>query len=41
VNFNIPEGYELYYLPEPVEIKNPYFEYHSSYQKREKDILSR
>ena len=34
VHFNIPEGYELYYLPEPVEIKNPYFEYRSSYQKK-------
>lgn len=39
VNFNIPEGYELYYLPEPVEIKNPYFEYHSSYQKKGRKIF--
>jgi hypothetical protein len=31
--FNIPEGYEVYYLPEPVEIKNPYFEYRSSYRR--------
>jgi len=32
VVFNIPKGYELYHLPEPVEIKNPYFEYRSSYR---------
>ncbi len=33
VSFNIPEGYYVYHLPEPVEIKNPYFEYRSSYRK--------
>jgi hypothetical protein len=33
VRFNIPEGYDVYHLPEPVEIKNPYFEYRSNYQK--------
>jgi hypothetical protein len=32
VEFNIPEGYEVYYLPEPIEIKNPYLEYRSSYR---------
>jgi len=33
VRFSIPEGYDVYHLPEPVEIKNPYFEYRSSYRK--------
>jgi len=33
VEFNIPDGYEVYYLPEPVEIKNPHFEYRSSYRR--------
>ena len=32
VVFNIPRGYEVYNLPEPVEINNPYFEYRSSYR---------
>jgi hypothetical protein len=31
VIFNVPEGYEVYYVPEPVAIKTPYFEYRSSY----------
>jgi len=31
--FNIPEGYEVYHLPEPVELKNPYFEFRSRYQR--------
>jgi hypothetical protein len=31
VEFNVPESYELYHLPEPVEIKNPYFKFRSSY----------
>lgn len=39
VEFNIPEGYELYYLPEPVEIKTPYFEYSSSYKKVGEKVL--
>jgi hypothetical protein len=39
VEFNIPEGYELYYLPEPVEIKTAYFEYHSSYKKVGEKVL--
>jgi len=30
--FNIPKGYEVYHLPEPVQIENPYFEYRSSYR---------
>ena len=39
VEFNIPEGYDVYYLPEPVEIENPYFEYRSSYRKKERKVL--
>jgi len=31
--FNVPEGYEVYHLPEPVGIKNQYFEFRSSYRK--------
>jgi hypothetical protein len=30
--FNIPDGYEAYYLPEPLEVINPYFEFRSSYR---------
>ena len=37
VEFNVPEGYKVYHLPEPMEIKNQYFEFRSSYrQEREK-----
>ncbi len=39
VEFNIPEGYEVYHLPEPIEIKTPYFEYHSSYKKEGEKVL--
>ncbi|MDP6178883.1 MAG: hypothetical protein QGG48_03240 [Desulfatiglandales bacterium] len=39
VEFNIPEGYDVYHLPEPVEIENPYFEYRSSYRKKERKIF--
>jgi hypothetical protein len=30
--FNIPDGYQVYYLPEPLEVINPYIEFHSSYR---------
>lgn len=30
--FNIPEGYEAYHLPEQVEVTNPYFDFRSHYQ---------
>jgi hypothetical protein len=33
VEFNVPEGYEVYHLPEPMEIKNQYFEFRSSYRQ--------
>lgn len=36
--FNIPEGYEVYHLPEPVEITNPYFEFRSDYQREGEKI---
>ena len=39
VEFNIPEGYEVYHLPKPVEIKTPYFEYHSSYRREGRKIF--
>ncbi|MBW2341878.1 MAG: DUF3857 domain-containing transglutaminase family protein [Deltaproteobacteria bacterium] len=32
VTFNIPEGYEIYYVPEPVELTNSHFEFRSCYQ---------
>jgi hypothetical protein len=32
VEFNIPEGYDVYYLPGKIEMNNPYFEYKSSYR---------
>jgi hypothetical protein len=37
--FSVPEGYEIYYLPEQVEMKNPYFEYCSSYRTEGRKIL--
>jgi hypothetical protein len=33
VEFNVPEGYEVYHLPEPVEVKNQYFEFRSSFRQ--------
>jgi hypothetical protein len=39
VEFNIPEGYEVYHLPEPMEIKNRYFEFHSNYRQEGERIL--
>ena len=39
VEFNIPEGYEVYYLPEPMEIKNQYFDFRSSYRQEGKRIF--
>jgi hypothetical protein len=38
VEFNVPEGYEVHYLPELVEIKNPYFEFRSSYRQEGQKI---
>ena len=38
VEFNIPESHEVYFLPEPIEIANKYFEFRSTYQK-EKDAI--
>jgi hypothetical protein len=37
--FSVPEGYEIYYLPEQVEMKNPYFEYYSGYRTEGRKIL--
>jgi len=39
VEFNIPEGYQVYYLPEPMEIKNQYFEFRSSYRQEGERIF--
>jgi len=39
VVFNIPEGYEVYHLPEPLEIKNPYFEFRSNYRQEGDRII--
>jgi hypothetical protein len=37
--FNVPEGYKVYYLPEPAEIKNQYFEFRSSYRQEGERIF--
>jgi transglutaminase-like putative cysteine protease len=37
--FTVPEGYEVYHLPEPLEIKNRYFEFRSSYRQDGDKIL--
>jgi hypothetical protein len=39
VEFNVPEGYEVYYLPEPMETKNQYFEFRSSYRQEGEKIF--
>lgn len=39
VEFNIPQGYDIYYLPEPVEVMNQYFEFRSTYQKEDGKIV--
>ncbi|HYA92201.1 MAG TPA: DUF3857 domain-containing protein [Thermodesulfobacteriota bacterium] len=39
VEFNIPEGYEVYHLPEPMEIKNQYFQFHSNYRQEGERIF--
>lgn len=39
VEFNAPEGYEVYHLPEPLEIKNQYFEFRSSYRQEGDKII--
>jgi hypothetical protein len=39
VEFNVPEGHEVYHLPEPLEIKNQYFEFRSSYRQEGDKII--
>jgi hypothetical protein len=41
VGFTVPEGYEVYYLPEPMETKNQYFEFRSSYRQEGAKIFYR
>jgi transglutaminase-like putative cysteine protease len=41
VEFNVPEGYEIYHLPEPIEIINQYFEFRSSYRREGNKIFYR
>ena len=41
VEFTVPEGYEVYHLPEPIEIKNQYFEFRSSYRQKGDKIFYR
>jgi hypothetical protein len=41
VVFTIPAGYEVYYLPEPVEITTPYFEFRSRYQSDGENVVYR
>ena len=33
VVFNVPDGYEVSHVPEPVEVKNQYFEFRSSFRQ--------
>jgi hypothetical protein len=37
--FNIPEGYEVYYLPEPIEVVSKYFEFRSTYRQEGDKIV--
>jgi transglutaminase-like putative cysteine protease len=39
VEFNVPEGYKVYHLPEPMERKNQYFEFRSSYLQEGEKIF--
>lgn len=39
VEFNIPEGHEVYHLPESVEIANPYFEFRSDYRREGEKVI--
>ncbi|MDI6763306.1 MAG: DUF3857 domain-containing transglutaminase family protein [Thermodesulfobacteriota bacterium] len=39
VVFNVPEGYEVYHLPKPMEVNNPYFEFRSSYRQEGERIF--
>jgi len=38
VEFTVPQDYEVYYLPKPVRIETPFFEFRSSYQSRDGKI---
>lgn len=33
IEFNVPDGYEVYHLPEPMDLENRYFEFHSNCRK--------
>jgi hypothetical protein len=37
--FNLPEGYEVYYLPEPIEVVTQYFEFRSTYRQEGEKIV--
>lgn len=37
--FSVPEGYDIYHLPEQVEMNNPYFEYRSDYRTEGRKIF--
>ena len=39
VRFNVPDGYEVYYLPEATEIRNQYFEFQQSYRQEGQRIF--
>jgi len=39
VEFNIPEGYEVYHLPEPVEVIDQCFEFRSNYRREVGKII--
>jgi hypothetical protein len=34
-DLQLPEGYRAKWLPEPIEIKNPYLEYRAEYKERD------
>ena len=41
VVFTIPQGYEVYYLPDPVKVDTPYFTFNSSYRKTGNRVIYR
>ena len=39
IEITVPEGYEVYYLPDPIDIQCPFFEFHSSYREQDEKVL--
>ena len=36
--FTVPQYYELYYLPDPVKMKTPFFDFTSNYQSGDGEV---